>query len=100
VGPSVDPDATEKSGEVLALGVHPDARRSGHGSRLLNAAVDTLRGKGFDSLSVWLLAGDEHTRAFLTTAGLSPDGAYRDRVIDPDGALAREVRLTADLTPQ
>ena len=27
-----------------ALGVHPDARRQGHGSRLLNAAVDTLRG--------------------------------------------------------
>lgn len=99
VGPSVDPDATETSGEVLALGVHPDARRSGHGSRLLNAAVDTLRGKGFDSMSVWLLAGDENTRAFLTAAGLSPDGAYRDRVVGPDGALAREVRLTADLSP-
>ncbi|MEP7194099.1 MAG: GNAT family N-acetyltransferase [Actinomycetota bacterium] len=99
VGPSVDPDATETSGEVLALGVHPDARRSGHGSRLLNAAVDTLRGQGFDSMSVWLLAGDENTRAFLTAAGLSPDGAYRDRVVGPDGALAREVRLTADLSP-
>jgi ribosomal protein S18 acetylase RimI-like enzyme len=100
VGPSVDPDANEKSGEVLSLGVHPDARRNGHGSRLLNAAVDTLRGKGFDSLWVWLLAGDEDTRAFLTTAGLSPDGAYRDRVIDADRALAREVRLTADLSPR
>ena len=66
VGPSVDSDATETSGEVLALGVHPDARRSGHGSRLLNAAVDTLRGKGFDSLSTWILASDEATRAFLT----------------------------------
>jgi GNAT superfamily N-acetyltransferase len=100
VGPSSDKDATETSGEVLALGVHPDARRSGHGSRLLNAAVDTLRGHGFDSMSVWLLAGDESTRAFLTAAGLAPDGAYRDRVIDPDGAVAREVRLTADLSPQ
>jgi ribosomal protein S18 acetylase RimI-like enzyme len=100
VGPSVDPDATDTSGEVLALGVHPDARRSGHGSRLLNAAVDTLRGKGFDSMSVWLLAGDEDTRAFLTAAGLSPDGAYRDRVVSADGTLAREVRLTADLSAQ
>jgi len=98
VGPSVDPDATETSGEVLALGVHPDARRSGHGSRLLNAAVDTLRGKGFDTLSIWILASDEATRAFLTTAGLSPDSAYRDRVIDADGKVAREVRLTADLS--
>jgi ribosomal protein S18 acetylase RimI-like enzyme len=100
VGPSIDRDATETSGEVLALGVHPDARRSGHGSRLLNAAVDTLRGRGFESLSVWLLARDEDTRAFLTGAGLSPDGAYRDRVIDPDGSIVREVRLTADLSQQ
>jgi len=85
-------------GEILALGVHPDARRCGHGSRLLNAAVDTLRGKGFSSMSVWLLARDEDTRAFLTAAGLGPDGAYRDRVIDAEGALAREVRLTSDLS--
>ncbi len=98
VGPSVDTDATETSGEVLALGVHPDARRSGHGSRLLNAAVDTLRGNGFDSLSTWILATDEATRAFLAAAGLSPDGAYRDRVIDVDGTVTREVRLTADLS--
>lgn len=98
VGPSSDPDADDTSGELLTLGVHPDARRSGHGSRLLNAAVDTLRGKGFHSISTWLLAHDEDTRAFLTAAGLSPDRAYRDRVIDVDGALAREVRLTADLS--
>jgi ribosomal protein S18 acetylase RimI-like enzyme len=97
VGPSADADATETSGEVLAFGVHPDARRSGHGSRLLNAAVDTLRGKGFDSISMWILAKDEATRAFLTAAGLSPDSAFRDRVIDVDGTVVREVRLTANL---
>jgi ribosomal protein S18 acetylase RimI-like enzyme len=100
VGPSGDPDAGEGTGEVLALGVHPEARGSGHGSRLLNAAVDTLRGKGFTSVSVWILARDEQTRAFLTAAGLSPDSAYRDRVIDADGSVAREVRLTANLSPQ
>ena len=98
VGPSADADADETSGEVLALGVHPDARRIGHGSRLLNAAVDTLRGKGFHTMSAWLLAHDEDTRAFLAAAGLSPDGAYRDRVVDADGTVAREVRLTADLS--
>jgi ribosomal protein S18 acetylase RimI-like enzyme len=97
VGPSLDPDADDASGEVLALCVHPGARRNGHGSRLLNAAVDTLRGKGFHSVSAWLLADAEDTRAFLRTAGLSPDGAYRDRVIDVDANLAREVRLTADI---
>jgi ribosomal protein S18 acetylase RimI-like enzyme len=98
VGPSVSADATETSGEVLSLGIHPDARRSGHGSRLLNAAVDTLHSKGFDSVSVWILATDEATRAFLNAAGLAPDSAYRDRVIDADSRVAREVRLTADIS--
>jgi ribosomal protein S18 acetylase RimI-like enzyme len=100
VGPSSDKDAGDTSGELLTLGVHPDARRCGHGSRLLNAAVDTLRGKGFSSVSVWLLAQDEDTRGFLTAAGFSPDSAYRDRVVDADGALAREVRLIADISPE
>ena len=51
-------------------------------------------------MTVWLLSRDEDTRAFLTAAGLSPDGAYRDRVINADGATVREVRLTADLAGQ
>lgn len=100
MGPSADADATETTGEVLALGVHPDARRCGHGSRLLNAAVDTLRGKGFDTVSVWILVTDEATRAFLTAAGLSPDSAFRDRVIDVDGTVVREVRLIAALSQE
>lgn len=99
VGPSADADARETSGELLALGVHPEARRSGHGSRLLNAAVDTLRGKGFDSLSTWILVKDESARAFLAAAGLSPDSAFRDRVVNADGTVVREVRLAASLVP-
>lgn len=98
VGPTADTDAGDAVGEVLALGVHPDARRQGHGSRLLNAAVDTLRGKGAVRLHAWLLATDEETRAFLQAGGLRADGAYRDRVVAPDGTVAREVRLVANLS--
>ena len=97
IGPSSDADADDAQGELLALGVHPQARRAGHGSRLLNAAVDTLRGRQFTRLTGWVLAGDEATRAFLVASGLSADGAYRDRVVDADGTLVREVRLVADL---
>lgn len=100
IGPSQDPDASPGTGELSALGVHPQARRVGHGSRLLNAAVDTLRGAGADRLHTWVLAGDEATRAFLLAAGLNPDGAFRDRVVSPDGETAREVRLVADITPE
>ncbi|MDT0215561.1 GNAT family N-acetyltransferase [Rothia sp. ARF10] len=97
VGPSQDADAGPARGEVTAIGVHPGARRLGHGSRLLNACVDTLRGAGADDVAIWVLADDEATRAFLTASGLGPDGAYRDRVVAPDGATLREVRLVASL---
>ncbi len=99
VGPSTDPDGQDAA-ELLVLAVHPDARRQGHGSRLLNAAVDTARGRDRHVLSTWVLAGDDRTRAFLTAAGLETDGAHRERVIDADGTTAREVRLSAGLAPE
>ena len=42
-GPSQDRDTGQATGEITLLGVHPLARRRGHGSRLLNACVDQLR---------------------------------------------------------
>ncbi|XGX77521.1 Mycothiol acetyltransferase [Terrabacter sp. BE26] len=99
VGPSPDPDG-EKASELLVLGVHPDARRQGHGSRLLNAVVDTARGRGADELTAWVLADDEHTQGFLAAAGLGVDGAQRERVVSEDGRTAREVRMSAGVTGQ
>lgn len=98
-GPTQDPDAAMQTGELLALGVLPEARRQGHGSRLLNACVDLLRDAGADAVHAWLLLDDAVSRAFLEAAGLEPDGAFRDRVVSASGATAREVRLRADLGP-
>lgn len=97
IGPSQDPDAGPAAGEVTVLAVHPDARRQGHGSRLLNASVDLLAEAGAESVTLWLLPDDEATRAFLSASGFGPDGAFRDRVVSPDGDLLREVRLTAEI---
>jgi len=94
IGPSSDPDARDGDGEILILGIHPQGRRVGHGSRLLNASVDTARGAGFRALGAWLPGRDEMTRAFLVAAGFAPDGAFRDRVLGPEDAdVLREVRL-------
>ncbi len=98
VGPSQDPDAGQLTGEVTALGVDPRSRHQGHGSRLLNAAVDLLRDAGAEQVTAWCLVEHEALRSFLIGAGLSPDGAYRDRVVSPDGGTAREVRLVAVLS--
>ena len=55
------------------------------------------RDAGADSVAVWLLADAEQVRAFVAASGFAPDGAYRDRVVSPDGATLREVRLTVVL---
>jgi GNAT superfamily N-acetyltransferase len=98
VGPSSDPDAGERTAELTTIAVHPDARRQGHGSRLLNAVVDTARGRGRDELTTWVLGSDDDTRAFLVGAGMVADGAHRSRVVAPDGATLAEVRLSADVS--
>ena len=98
VAPSDDPDLAADGAELLVLGVHPEARHQGHGSRLLNAAVDTARGRGRVSLSAWILAEAEEVRAFLHSAGLESDGAQRERVVSPDGRTVWEVRLGASVT--
>ena len=97
VGASSDPDADDSTAELLVLAVHPDARRQGHGSRLLHAVVDTARARGRDRLTAWALASAAEVREFLVAAGLGPDGAQRERVVGPDGETAKEVRLAAVL---
>jgi GNAT superfamily N-acetyltransferase len=97
VGASDDADADAGTAELVVLGVHPDARRQGHGSRLLHAVVDTARARGRSELAAWLLATDDATRGFLTAAGMVADGAHRQRVVSPDGGTAGELRLSAVL---
>lgn len=102
VGPAQDEPGLDgdSAGVILDGGVHPEARRAGHGSRLLNAAVDTLRagqqGVGLDAVATWVLADAEGTRGFLQAAGFEPDGAWRERVVAEDGRTAKEVRLVVD----
>lgn len=83
--------------EVLDLGVHPDARRAGHGSRLLNAVADTARSVGSGHVFAWIPADDDLAREFAQQAGLEPDGAWRDSVVGPQGQTIRQVRLVAAL---
>jgi ribosomal protein S18 acetylase RimI-like enzyme len=82
----------QRDGELVALAVHPDHQRAGHGSRLMTAAADHLIGDGFDSAVTWAPVADEPRRAFLRSAGWGPDGAFRDLRVD-DEATVREVRL-------
>lgn len=99
IGPAevTDESVTATDGELAVLAVHPDARRVGHGSRLLNAAADTLRAGDRTAVLAWLPSTDEQSRAFTDAAGLVPDGAWRERVVGPAGETIREVRVRAEL---
>jgi GNAT superfamily N-acetyltransferase len=83
-------------GELVALLVDPTHQRRGHGSRLLNAVADLLREDGTDRLAAWTPVDDAPRAAFLTSAGLGPDGARRTLEL-PGGGTVDEVRLSAAL---
>ena len=64
-------------GQLVSLEVLPNEQRSGHGSRLLSAAVDRIRSDGAEELSAWVLDDDPAREQFLAGAGLGPDGRRR-----------------------
>lgn len=101
-GPATDPDLDAgESGEVLELTVAPDDRGQGHGSRLVQAAVDTLVADGFTRAVTWVATDDDALRAFLTSSGWAPDGGARelagDGSTDAPDVRIRQVRLHVGL---
>ncbi|GAB6984810.1 N-acetyltransferase family protein [Nocardioides pyridinolyticus] len=93
--PASDPDCDPVSdGELFELNVDPDKRGLGHGSRLLQAAVDTLQADHFNRAVLWAIASDDALRGFLTAAGWAPDQAHRELDLDGTGTtLVKQVRL-------
>ena len=94
--PDLDPVAV---GEITEITIHPDHVGEGHGSRLVHAAVDTLRADRFVRAVVWLNSTDDARRGFLTASGFEADGAHRELDLNGDGSVTvKQVRLHTDLT--
>jgi GNAT superfamily N-acetyltransferase len=95
LSPAADPDCDPLAdGEIQELTVDADERRRGHGSRLLQAAADTLVADRFTRAVSWTAAADDALRTFLTDAGWGPDGAHRELDLDGTGATTvKQVRL-------
>jgi GNAT superfamily N-acetyltransferase len=100
--PARDGDANPAvDGEIVELVVDPDHRGAGHGSRLLHAAVDTLRADGFERATIWLNASAEDLRAFLAAQGWDSDGGHRELDLYGDGAvIVKQVRLHTSVQEQ
>ncbi|MFI7060846.1 GNAT family N-acetyltransferase [Kribbella sp. NPDC050124] len=98
ITPSDDPDADPQRDALIAeLAIKPEATRAGHGSRLLNAVVDTVRADGFGRVTVWVNSTDDVLRAFYTEAGWGPDGAHRELDLYGDESVRiKQIRLHTD----
>ncbi|MFT3833644.1 MAG: GNAT family N-acetyltransferase [Micropruina sp.] len=98
LGPSDDPDAEPgEDGIVAEFAIDPVAQRSGHGSRLLNACMDTLRADGFGRATWWVRSTDDALRRFLTESGWAPDGGHQEIGTGEDARL-KLVRLHTDIS--
>jgi GNAT superfamily N-acetyltransferase len=99
--PSPDDDAHPgQDAELGEIVIEPSARGNGHGSRLLHAAVDTMRADRFSRATTWLASTNDDLRRFLTDQGWAPDGAFRELDLAGDGAVTvKQIRLHTSLVP-
>lgn len=96
VGPSEDEDAGADDGAVLELMVSADARSRGHGTRLVQAAVDTMRADGFNRATWWVPSTADELRGWVQAMGWEPDGVHASAE-GPAGTL-KLVRLHTDIS--
>lgn len=97
VHPSYDPDSDQISdGEVGEFVIDAAHQRAGHGSRLLQAAMDTLAADKFTRAVWWVGTTDDALRAFVTASGWEADGAHRELGAET-GATVKQVRLHTSL---
>ena len=98
--PAGDPDCDPVADAELAeLAVDPAERGRGHGSRLLQAAADTMVADRFRRAVLWVVTSNDPLRAFLAGAGWAPDGAHRELDLDGTGStVVKQVRLHTALS--
>ncbi|NKE45587.1 GNAT family N-acetyltransferase [Roseomonas frigidaquae] len=80
--------------EILTLAVVPDARRAGHGSGLLAAAMAGARARGAATLFLEVSDRNQAARALYAAFGFTEVG--RRRRYYPDGADALVLRRSLD----
>ena len=73
-GPAREVDDDPGAGELYAIYLDPGASGRGHGRRLHDGALDTLRGDGFAHACLWVLDGNERALRFYRRQGWAQTG--------------------------
>lgn len=98
-GPAGDGDLSETDGYIAEFVVDPKSRGRGHGSRLINAAIDTLQKDGFTVATMWVPSADDALRDFLIGCGWAPDGAHQKvGISDDEAAAVKMLRFHTDIS--
>ncbi len=85
-----DADA-KKVGEIGAVYLAPSEWRKGYGRQLVDAAIASLRERGFTEVTLWVLRNNRRAIEFYKALGFRLDGATKVDVRENDVQL-HEVR--------
>jgi ribosomal protein S18 acetylase RimI-like enzyme len=93
-GPSRDSDGVQL-GEIYALYVEEHVAGMGVGVELLRTAVESLRQRGFDRATLWVLDTNARARRFYEREAWTPDGGINSEEFR--GVTLHEVRYARQL---
>lgn len=93
--PSRDPGATGTA-EIAAIYVSPAAWRTGIGRKLCATAVLSASERGYERVTLWVLAENRHGRRFYEAIGFEHDGTLKHVVVN--GTRLEELRYLMALS--
>ena len=77
-----------EDGEIIALGVLPEARRGGAGALLVEGAIEGAGGLGATALFLEVAEDNEAARSLYRSRGFFPVGRRPGYYRRPDGRIA------------
>jgi len=74
-----DPDAPNR-GQLFSLYIHPESAGKGFGKALFTAALERLKERNFNEVSLWVFKGNLNARSLYAKMGFVPTGKERTDV--------------------
>lgn len=96
-GPTRDEgESAERTAEIGAIYLAPEAWGTGSGRELMTRALASLSEAGYQQVTLWVLDTNARARRFYEAAGFHEDGA--EKLDDRDEFQLREVRYRRPLS--